>query len=249
MKSHEERLGSLEKIVETIKKEKEPPLVDWCIFCNGQYEECSGSFGQVIAADLIADEITRQVYQIEQGKELPRVDDPLKCKLHGDSWLTEHSSYASSVIAMALKETDVVDIDPFNSKDLIRLLTDFDTMDFVFHRSRHKRILRFETDASNGKSYTSLDIIGYYYEWARKSLRTVGKKWIASLDPEVYGSRHLRFIEEYGPDFARGGVIYPKEIREQKKKEFESWLDKAEKELGKGLVQNSIRQNDENHVC
>jgi len=243
MKSHEERLGSLEKIVETIKKEKEPSFVKWCIFCNGQYEECSNIFGQVIAADLIADEITRQAYQIEQGKEFPKVDEPSECKLHDDPWLTDHSSRASGFICMALRETDVVDIDPFNPKDLIRLLTDFDTMDFVFHRSRHKRILQVEIDASSGKSYTSLDIIGYYYEWARKSLRTVGKKWIASLDPEVYGPRHLRFIEEYGPNFARGGVIYPKEIREQKKKEFESWLDKAEKELGKGLVQNSIRPN------
>jgi len=114
-----------------------------------------------------------------------------------------------------------------------------------FHRRRHQRIIQFETDASNDKSYTSLDTIGYYYEFARKSIRTVGKKWIASLDPQVYGPRHLRFIEEYGPNFARGGVIYPKEIREQKKKEFESWLDKAEKELGKGLVQNYIRPNDE----
>jgi len=144
---------------------------------------------------------------------------------------------------MALRETDVVDIDPFNPKDLIRLLTDFDTMDFVFHRRRHKRILRFEIDASNSKSYSCLDTIGYYYEWACKSLRTVGKKWIASLDPEVYGPRHLRFIEEYGPNFARGGVIYPKEQRERQKIEFESWLDKAERELGKGLVQNYIREN------
>jgi len=245
MKSHEEKVEALEKLVKAIKKEKEPSLEDWCIFCNGQYEECSDSFGQVIAADLIADEITRQVYQIEQGKELPRVDDPLKCKLHGDPWLTEHSSYASSVIAMALKETDVVDIDAFNPKDLIRLLTDFDTMDFVFHRSRHKRILRFEIDASNGKSYTSLDIIGYYYEWARKSLRTVGKKWIASLDPEVFGPRHLRLLEQYGPNFARGGVIPTKEQREREKIEFESWLDRAERELGKGLVQNYIRQKGE----
>jgi len=243
VKSHEERLGSLEKIVETIKKEKEPSLVDWCIFCNGQYEECSNSFGQVIAADLIADEITRQVYQIEQGKEFPIVDEPSECKLHDDPWLIEHSSCASGFICMALKETDVVDIDPFNPKDLIRLLTDFDTMDFVFHRWRHKRILQVEIDASSGKSYTSLDTIDYYYDYARKSLRTVGKKWIAFLDPQVFGPRHLRFIEEYGPNFGRGGVIYPKEIREQKKKEFESWLDKAEKELGKGLVQNSIRPN------
>ncbi len=243
MKSHEERLGSLEKIVETIKKEKEPFLEDWCIFCNGQYEECSTIFGEVRAPDLIADEITRQVYQIEQGKEFPRVDDPSQCKLHDDPWLTEHSSNVSGVITSALRNTDVVDIDPFNPKDLIRLLTDFDTMDFVFHRWRHKRILRFEIDASNDKSYTSLDTIGYYYEFARKSIRTVGKKWIASLDPEVFGPRHLRFIEEYGPNFGRGGVIYPKEIREQKKKEFESWLDKAEKELGQGLVQNYIRPN------
>jgi len=132
MKSHEARLGALEKLVKTNKKEKEPSFVKWCIFCNGQYEECSDSFGQVIAADLIADEITRQVYQIEQGKKLPRVDDPLKCKLHGDPWLTEHSSRASGFICMALRETDVVDIDPFNPKDLILLLTDFDTMDFVF---------------------------------------------------------------------------------------------------------------------
>jgi len=246
MKSPEERLGFLEKIVETIKKEKEPPLVDWCIFCNGQYEECSGSFGQVIAADLIADEITRQVYQIEQGKEFPIVDEPSECKLHDDPWLTVHSSRASGFICMALGETDVVDIDPYNPKDLIRLLTDFDTMDFVFHRRRHQRIIQFEIDSSNGIRCGSLDNLDYYYEWARKSLRTVGKKWIASLDPQVYGPRHLRFIEQYGPNFARGGVIYPKEIREQKKKEFESWLDKAEKELGKGLVQNYIRANDEN---
>jgi len=246
MKSHEERLGSLEKIVETIKKEKELSLVDWCIFCNGQYEECSNSFGQVIAADLIADEITRQVYKIEQGKEFPRVDDPTECKLHDDPWLIEHSSNVSGVITSALRNTDVVDIDAFNPKDLIRLLTDFDTMDFVFHRWRHKRILRFEIDERNNRDCNYLDTINYYYEWARKSLRTVGKKWIAFLDPQVYGSRHLRLIEEYGPNFARGGVIYPKEIRERKKKEFESWLDKAEKELGKGLVQNYIRPNDEN---
>jgi len=242
MKSHEERLGSLEKIVETIKKEKEPSLVDWCIFCNGQYEECSTIFGEVRAPDLIADEITRQVYQIEQVKEFPRVDDPSECKLHDDPWLIEHSSNVSGVITSALRNTDVVDIDAFNPKELIRLLTDFDTMDFVFHRWRHKRILQVEIDASNGKSYSSLDGLDYYYEWARKSLRTVGKKWIASLDPEVFGPRHLRFIEEYGPNFGRGGVIYPKEIRERKKKEFESWLDKAEKELGKGLVSSHIRE-------
>ena len=246
MKSHEERLGSLEKIVEGIKKEKEPSLVDWCIFCNGQYEECSTIFGEIRAADLIADEITRQVYQIEQGKEFPIVDEPSECKLHDDPWLTDHSSRASGFICMALRETDVVDIDPYNPKDLILLLTDFDTMDFVFHRLRHKRILQFEINASNGKSYSSLDTFDYYYEFARKSLRTVGKKWISSLDPEVFGPRHLRLLEEYGPNFARGGVIYPKEIRERKKKEFESWLDKAEKELGKGLVQNCIRKNDEN---
>jgi len=238
MKSHEERLGGLEKLVKTNKKEKEPSLVQCCIFCNGQYEEGSDVFGQVIAADLIADEITRQVYQIEQGKEFPRVDDPSECKLHDDSWLIEHSSRASGFICAALSETDVVDIDPFNPKDLILLLTDFDTMDFVFHRRRHKRILQVEIDERNSWPYDYLDTVDYYYEWARKSLRTVGKKWIASLDPEVYGPRHLRFIEEYGPNFARGGVIYPKEIRERKKKEFESWLDKAEKELGKGLVQN-----------
>ena len=246
MKSHEERLGSLEKIVEGIKKEKEPSLVDWCIFCNGQYEECSTIFGEIRAADLIADEITRQVYQIEQGKELPRVDEPSECKLHDDPWLTKHSSSASGFICMALRETDVVDIDPFNSKDLIRLLTDFDTMDFVFHRWRHKRILRFEIDERNHRDCNYLDIINYYYEWARKSLRTVGKKWIAFLDPEVFGPRHLRLLEQYGPDFARGGVIPTNEQREREKIEFESWLDKAEKELGKGLVQNSIRANDEN---
>jgi len=242
MKSHEERLGSLEKIVEAIKKEKEPSLVDWCIFCNGQYEECSTIFGEVRAADLIADEITRQVYKIEQGKELPRVDDPSECKLHDDPWLIDHSSNVSGVFTSALSNTDVVDIDPFNPKDLILLLTDFDTMDFVFHRWRHKRILRFEIDERDSIPHDYFDTIDYYYEWARKSLRTVGKKWIASLDPEVYGPRHLRLIEQYGSNFARGGVIYPKEIRERKKKEFESWLDKAEKELGKGLVSNHIRE-------
>jgi len=245
MKSSEERVKALEKLVEVNKKEKEPSLVQWCIFCNGQYEECSTIFGEVRAPDLIADEITRQVYQIEQGKEFPRVDDPSECKLHDDPWLIEHSSYASSVIAMALKEPDVVDIDSYNPKELILLLTDFDTMDFVFHRWRHKRILQFEIDEGNGWPYDYLDTIDYYYEWSRKSLRTVGKRWIASLDPQIYGPRHLRLIEEYGPDFARGGVIYPKEIRERQKKEFESWLDKAEKELGKGLVQNCIRQKGE----
>ena len=61
MKSPEERLEVLEKLVEANKKEKEPSFVKWCIFCNGQYEECSDSFGQVIAAYLMADEITRQV--------------------------------------------------------------------------------------------------------------------------------------------------------------------------------------------
>ncbi len=137
---------------------------------------------------------------------------------------------------MAFYENDVIDIDPYNPKHLILLLTDFDAMDFVFHRWRHKRILQVEIDERNNRDCNYLDTINYYYDYARKSLRTVGKKWIASLDPEVFGPRHLRLIEQYGPNFGRGGVIYPKEIRERKKKEFESWLDKAEKELGKRLV-------------
>ena len=90
-------------------------------------------------------------------------------------------------------------------------------------------------------AYDSLDILDYYYEFARKSLRTVGKKWITSLDPEVFGPRHLQLIEEYGPNFARGVVIPTNEIRERKKIEFESWLDMAEKELEKGLVCNNHR--------
>ena len=241
MKSLEERLGALEKLVEANKKEKKESFVKWCVFCNGQYEECSNSFGQVIAADLIADEIIRQGYQIELGKEFPRVDDPSECKLHGDSWLIEHSSLISGFITMALRENDVVDIDPFNPQALIHLLTDFDTIDFIFHRWRHKRILQFEIDERNCFAYDSLDILDYYYEFARKSLRTVGKKWITSLDPEVFGPRHLQLIEEYGPNFARGVVIPTNEIRERKKIEFESWLDMAEKELEKGLVCNNHR--------
>ncbi len=144
---------------------------------------------------------------------------------------------------MAFYENDVLDIDPYNPKEVIALLTDFDTMDFVFHRWRHKRTQQFEIDGRIGTSYGSLDNIDYYYEFARKSLRTVGKKLIASLDPEVFGPRHLRLVEEYGPNFGRGGVIPTKEQRERKKKQFEIWLDSAEKELGKGLVQNYIRQN------
>ncbi len=241
MKSLEERIGKLEKLVDANKKEKKESLVKWCIFCNGHYEECSTIFGEIRAADLIADEITRQVYQIEQGKEFPKVDDSSECKLHDDSWVVEHSSRASGFISMALKENDVVDIDPHNPKEVIALLTDFDTMDFVFHRWRHKRTQQFEIDGRIGTSYGSLDNIDYYYEFARKSLRTVGKKWIASLDPEVFGPRHLRLIEQYGPNFGRGGIILTKELRERKKKEFEKWLDFAENELGKGLVYSKNR--------
>jgi len=236
MISHEVRVGKLEKLVEKTKKETEQDVVEWCIFCTGNYEECSTSFGEIRAADLIADEIMRQVYQIEQGKEFPKVDDSSECKLHDDSWVVEHSSLVSGFISMALKENDVVDIDPYNPKDVIALLTDFDTMDFVFHRWRHKRTQQYERNRSIGIKCGSLDNIDYYYEFARKSLRTVGKKWIASLDPEVFGSRHLRLIEQYGPNFARDGVIPTREQREHQKREFEAWLDVAEAELGKGLI-------------
>jgi len=241
MKSLEERMGKLEKLVEYTKKETEQDVVQRCIFCNRHYEECDTEFGSVRAADLIADEITRQVYQIEQGKEFPKVDDSSECRLHDDPWLVEHSSLVSGFISMALKENDVIDIDPYNPKHLIPLLTDFDAMDFVFHRWRHKRTQQFEIDGRNGISYGSLDNIDYYYEFARKSLRTVGKKWIASLDPEVFGPRHLRLVEEYGPNFGRGGVIDTQDQKLRKKKQFEIWLDSAEKELGKGLVYSKNR--------
>jgi len=247
MSALEDKVSNLESLFlkrqEEKKKKSFNKLFRRCVFCTGNYEECSTSFGEIRAADLIADEIIRQAYQIEQGKEFPKVNDSSECKLHDDPWLVEHSSLASGFITMALKENDVVDIDPYNPKTVITLLTDFDTMDFVFHRWRHKRTQQFEIDRSIGIGYGDLDNIDHYFEFACKSLRTVGKKWIASLDPEKFGPRHLRLVEQYGPNFGRGGVFPTKEIRERKKKEFESWLDKAEKELGKGLVQNSIRQN------
>jgi len=243
MKSLRERIGKLENLVKYTKKETEQDVVQRCIFCNRHYEECDTEFGSVRAADLIADEIIRQAYQIEQGKEFPKVDDSSECKLHDDSWVVEHSSLVSGFITMALKENDVVDIDPNNPKNVIALLTDFDTMDFIFHRWRHKRTQQFERDKSIGIGYGNLDNIDYYFEFACKSLRTVGKKWIASLDPEVFGPRHLRLVEQYGPNFGRGGVFPTKEIRERKKKEFEKWLDFAENELGKGLVYSKNRLN------
>jgi len=64
-----------------------------------------------------------------------------------------------------------------------------------------------------------------------------------SLDPREFDSGYLKMLEDYGPNFGKGGVIYPKNIQEQmkkqkeeRKKEFEAWLDVAEAELGKGLI-------------
>ena len=54
-------------------------------------------------------------------------------------------------------------------------------------------------------------------------------------------------LEEYGPNFGKGGIIYSANLKELKakqeaewKKEFEAWLERAESELGKGLVYSKL---------
>jgi len=223
----DERITRIEKTFTEAKERKKSSwiLPPSCVFCDNDDNNKSFVFGVEYPPDLIADEIVRKVYKIEKGKEFPRVEKPSQCKLHQDRWLTKKSCRASGFIGYAIMYNDIVDVNPVNTIEVLKLLTDFDTMDFIFHRNKERK----------GKETNSIDN-EYYFQFACSSLRKVGKKWLHSLDPEKYDLGYRKWIDEYGPNFARGGVIDTQDQKLRKKKQYEKWLDSAEKELGKGLV-------------
>jgi len=206
-----------------------------CVFCTTDQPNKDMSFGVTYPPDLIADEIVRKVYEIEKGRNFSRVFDSKKCKLHSDKWLTKKSHRASGFISSAIQYNDFVDVNPVNTKEILKLLSDFDTMDFIFHRNIERK--KGESSFLYAPPFNQRKE-KYYFEFACNSLRKVGKKWIQSLDPQKYDLGFKKYIDEYGPNFARGGVIHTHQSYIAKKQRFETWLEKAEKELGKGLIHN-----------
>ncbi len=239
-----------------------------CVFCT-DYKNYMGFDATSTEYNLsrICDAIVRKAYSMEKGIEFPRVDNPTLCKLHHDKWITEHSKEVKAFFSSAIGRNEVVEVDARNPIEVFQLLSDFDTMDFVLlrHYDLNSKSAKREIEAfQNGdpekilpfgynEVYCSIEkefLVNsdYYLDYCRNALRRIGKKWIMSLDPKEFDSGYLKMLEEYGPNFGKGGIIYPKNIQERMKKqkeewkkEFEKWLDFAENELGKGLVYSKNR--------
>lgn len=131
----------LERIVRNnIQTVKEEPKLRPCIFCDYP-EDFRKAFGvQVnVAAEILSTELVRKIYQIEKKKELSISQDYSHCLLHDDYWLTIHSNMVSGFISYAIIDNDILDVDYRHPKEVIDLLSDFDTMDFVLHRNYEKK--------------------------------------------------------------------------------------------------------------
>ena len=234
-----------------------------CVFCT-DYKHYMGFDATSTEYNLsrMCDGIVRKAYCIEKGTEFPRAENPSLCNLHNDKWISEHSNDIAAFFAGAIRRNEVVTVDERNPIEVFKLLSDFDIMDFVllrhydlntknakkeieaFEKGDPDKILSFEYS----EVYCSIEKeflanADYYLEYCRNALRKIGKKWMMNIDPKEFDSGYLKMLEDYGPNFARGGIINTKNIQEQMKKqkeewkkEFEAWLDVAEAELGKGLI-------------
>jgi len=134
-----------------------------CVFCTDyKHYMCFDATSTEYNLSRMCDAIVRKAYCIEKGTQFPRVDNPSLCKLHNDKWLLEHSKGVASFFSSAIRRNEVVKIDERNPIEVFKLLSDFDTMDFVLLRQRE-----FVKE-------------GTYYEYTTTAIRKIGKMDIES---------------------------------------------------------------------
>lgn len=143
----------------------------------------------------------------------------------------------------------VCDIDDSKPRELIKLFSDYDIMEFVLKRHYDKtlaHVLKYGKQSNELTFYHELQLfkgpvdltkLKISYENCLEILRQLDRVWLHSLNPDDYDTRpksgdfnkrHLGFLFD--------NIRLNPESAERDKKEFDEWKFKAEQELGKKLT-------------
>jgi len=161
MSELEDKVSNLESLFLKRQEEKKKKcfnkLFERCVFCMDDFTDKLGAYpGKDHNSHLIAEEVARRAYQLEQGITIPRVSDPDQC-FHDKNFrdLSVDVSYfiAHTIDSLGKKEISFRDgflnIDPFDPRDVFPILADFDNMDLAFDKhleiTKPRRFNSFES--------------------------------------------------------------------------------------------------------